>query len=354
MKVQIHPADRWGCGHFRLIWPAQELQRRGYDVTIIEPGDNSKIGGLITDGRLTSAIIPEGDVFVFQRPTNIILVDLIQHLRRSGKTVVVDMDDDLSCIHPKNAAFAMLHPRNPRGNWQNAVEGCKAASLVTLSTPPLAARYAAHGRYRVLRNCVPDYYLDIPRIVGEPRRWGWAGALYSHPDDVPLLGRTANELQRQGHPIRVVGDPEGTGRALGLRDDPEATGRIDLEHWASTLAATLDIGVAPLADTRFNLAKSWLKPLEYAALGIPWVATDTPEYKLLATSIGGAAIRNKPALWTAAVRRLLTDDVFYEEMSQQVRAGASDLRISLHAEAWWEAWFDAYNLDQSLTARQAM
>jgi len=352
MRVRIHPADRWGCGHFRLIWPAQELQRKGYDVTIIEPGDNSQIGGMITNGRLTSAVIPDGDVFVFQRPTNILLVDLIQALRRNGKTVVVDMDDDLSCIHPKNAAFGMLHPSNPQGNWQNAVDGCRAASMVTLSTPPLAARYAGHGRYRVLRNCVPDHYFDIPRITAEPRRWGWAGALYSHPDDVPLLGRTATDLLRQGHPMRVVGDPEGIGRALGLRDDPEATGRLDLEQWAHALAATLDIGVAPLADTKFNRAKSWLKPLEYAALGIPPVVTDTPEYVLLMDRIGGLAVRNKPSVWTAAVRRLLTDDRYYEEMSQQVRAGASEYRISLHAEAWWETWHDAYQLDRSLTAPQ--
>lgn len=352
MKVRIHPADRWGCGYFRLIWPAQELQRRGYDVTIIEPGDHSQIGGVMTNGRLSAAIIPEGDVFVFQRPTNILLVDLIRHLRQNGKTVVVDMDDDLSCIHPKNAAFGMLHPRNPQGNWRNAVDGCRAASLVTISTPPLATRYAAHGRYRVLRNCVPDHYFEIPRIAAEPRRWGWAGALYSHPDDVPLLGRTANDLQRLGYPIRVVGDPEGIGRALGLRDDPEATGRLGIEEWAATLAATLDIGVAPLADTRFNLAKSWLKPLEYAALGIPWVATGTPEYQLLADAVGGIAIRNKPAVWTAAVKRLLINDGYYEELSQQVRAGAAQFKISDHAEAWWEAWTEAYDLDRSLTAPQ--
>jgi len=352
MKVQVHPADRWGCGYFRLIWPAQELQRRGYDVTIIEPGDDSKIGGFVTDGRLTSAIIPEGDVFVFQRPTNILLVDLIQHLRRHGKTVVVDMDDDLSCIHPKNLAFQMLHPKNPSGNWQNAVDGCRAASLVTVSTPPLANRYAGHGRYRVLRNCVPDHYLDIPRITGQPRRWGWAGALYSHPDDVPLLGRTANDLHRAGYPMQVVGDPEGMGRALGLAADPAATGRLGIDEWATTLSVTLDIGVAPLADTRFNLAKSWLKPLEYAALGIPWVATATPEYQLLADQVGGVAVRNKPAVWTAAVRRLLTDDAYYDELSQQVRSGAAEFTISRHAEAWWEAWQEAYRFDQSLTAPQ--
>jgi glycosyltransferase involved in cell wall biosynthesis len=352
MRVRIHPADQWGCGHFRLIWPAQELQRRGHDVTIIQPGDDSAIGGIISGGRLTTAVIPEGDVFVFQRPTNILLVDLIRHLRRHGKTVVVDMDDDLSCIHPANLAFQMLHPRNPQGNWQNAIDGCKAASMVTLSTPQLVQRYAPNTNHAVLRNCVPDHYFDIERIVGEPRRWGWAGALYSHPDDVPILGRTANDLAREGHPIRIVGDPDGIGRALGLADDPEATGRQALEDWPHVITTTLDIGVAPLADTRFNRAKSWLKPLEFAALGIPFVATNTPEYSLLADALGGTAVKNKPAVWTSAVRKLLTDDGFYAEAAVAVREHARMFALSLHADAWWGAWEAAYDADQALTRLQ--
>ena len=36
MKVHVYPADRHGCGHHRLIWPAEALMRQGHDITIIE------------------------------------------------------------------------------------------------------------------------------------------------------------------------------------------------------------------------------------------------------------------------------------------------------------------------------
>jgi len=48
------------------------------------------------------------------------------------------------------------------------------------------------------------------------------------------------------------------------------------EHYANI--AQFDIGIAPLSDTPFSRARSAIKVLEYAALGIPAVATPLPEY----------------------------------------------------------------------------
>ena len=45
--------------------------------------------------------------------------------------------------------------------------------------------------------------------------------------------------------------------------------------------AKLGIGVAPLADTKFNAAKSWLKMAEMAALGVPCVVSPRAEYMRL-------------------------------------------------------------------------
>lgn len=46
--------------------------------------------------------------------------------------------------------------------------------------------------------------------------------------------------------------------------------------------ANFDIGIVPLNDIPFNRAKSFIKGLEYAAAGIPFVASNLPEYKYLA------------------------------------------------------------------------
>jgi hypothetical protein len=43
----------------------------------------------------------------------------------------------------------------------------------------------------------------------------------------------------------------------------------------------IDIGIIPLNDIEFNHAKSYIKGLEYAAAGIPFVTSYSPEYQNL-------------------------------------------------------------------------
>jgi len=352
MRVKVYPADKWGCGHYRMIWPGQALTDQGYDSEVILPGEASGIGGVILSGRIATITdqTDDVDVFVFQRPTNILAYDLIRLLRGRGKAVVVDMDDDLTCIHPSNAAFRMLHPKwSPSNNWRIATEACKLATLVTVSTPQLMERYSKYNNARILRNCVPERFLKIERPDDLEPHWGWAGALQSHPDDLPLLGVTASILQKEGFPFRIIGPPDGTGRALGLDRDPEGPGTVEFDDWMDHVA-TLAVGAAPLADTAFNRSKSWLKPLEYAAVGVPFVASNTSEYRSLQELGGGFVVPNKSRAWTSVVRRLLVNDAFRTEHSEAARAMAAQFTIEEHAWRWWETWEGAWRLNQGLPA----
>lgn len=345
MRVRVHPADLWGCGHYRLIWPSEVLRGLGYDVEIVKPGDQSGLSGTVINGHLSDVKFgSDADVFVFQRCTNRILVELIDLLRRNGKTVVVDMDDDLTCIHPKNAAFHMLHPRrSPDNNWHHATEACRLASLVTVSTPELQRRYGV-DRSRVLRNCVPREFLTLPLRTHVEPTWGWAGALHSHPDDLPIIGGAVQQLKTRGYPFRIVGYTEGTGRALGLRDDPPGTGRVEFQHWATALSG-LAVGVAPLANTRFNMAKSWLKCLEYAAVGVPWVGSDRAEYQELHRLGAGFIVGDRTRDWVRVVQRLLDDESLRLEAGEACRSIAAQATIEEHAWRWMETWEAAYQLD---------
>lgn len=348
MRVRVHPADTWGCGHYRMIWPTKVLQSRGHDVHIAA-GDTggSGIGGRVMNGNIVELIIKpeyEADVYVFQRTTSKHVMQMIKLLRQRGKTVVIDMDDDLSTIHPKNAAFDMLHPSRPDGNWLHAAEACRHATLVTISTPNLARRYGGR-RARVLWNYVPESYLSVkPTVNREQRVWGWAGSLHSHPNDVPILRSICDNMR--DHPFKLVGNPQGMGHILGLREDPPGPGIVELNDWPQSIVDTLDVGVAPLADTEFNSSKSWLKPLEYSALGIPWVASGSVEYTRLANLIGGRIASSVRARhWTGHLRELLTNDRLYEEESQRLRSMAAEYTIEKHADEWWSTWVEAYEMD---------
>lgn len=347
MKVVVFPADAWGCGHYRLIWPARVLQSEGYDVEVVMPGDTSGIRGVSYGGQLqTVEVGRDADVYVFQRPTNVHLAQLVTHLVESGRTVIVDMDDDLSSIHPGNVAFNLLHPRNsPGNNWQHAQAACRAATLVTVSTEELQSRYGV-GNSRVLRNCVPRAFLDLERVKHAELTWGWPGAVHSHPDDLPII---AGAVQHPGlrDAFLIVGYPDGTGQALGLSEDARATGRVEFSHWAEGLLH-LDVGVAPLAESKFNLAKSWLKPLELSAVGCPWVASDIGEYRALHAlqPSAGVLVDRRTRSWVGALRRLLTDESARLEAGQAARELASTLTIEEHAWRWAETWSAAYEITQ--------
>jgi len=344
----VYPADVYGCGYYRLIWPAKALRDQGHDIQIIYPSERSRHfqGSLDVDGNMVNVSVPaDAEVIVLQRITHKYLIDAIKILRKRGIAVVIDIDDDLASIDPSNPAFMQLHKRygeNPEHNWMNAQKACEIASYVTVSTDALLPRYAPHGRGAVIRNHVPRRYLDVSHE--DSTVISWAGSTHSHPRDLDVVGIGVASLMDETT-YRQIGPVDGIREALRLPFEPEATGPKEiLREWPETLA-TIGIGIAPLADTRFNAAKSWLKPLEYSALGVPWVASPRSEYKRLHDMFGIGLLAEKPKHWTRELRKLVRDDALRKELSQRGREAAAQLTIEGNAWRWAEAWQAAYNIE---------
>lgn len=348
MKVYVYPADLHGCGHYRLIWAARALQAKGYDVDIAMPNERAISAEIGPNNEIKNVFVPEdANVIVMQRTTHRFLADAIPAMRQSGITVVIDMDDDLSRIHPRNPGWVVLHPnasgkQNPDHNWHHAIRACDQASLVTLSTPALVARYARHGRFRVLYNAVPESYLKVEHIDGD--HIGWAGSLASHPDDLKVMGSSIARLT-QGRDFHIIGDPGGVKAELGLEREPTSPGIVQLEDWP-TYVSQLGIGVAPLTDTQFNAAKSWLKPLEMAAVGVPCVMSPRVEYRRIHRKGVGLLAENQRQ-WYSQLKKLRDDRVLRTELAAQAREAVSDQTYELRCEEWWEAWEAAYQYDQT-------
>lgn len=364
MKVVVYPADQYGCGHHRLIWPGAELIQAGYDVTIVTPKErhlrmevNSETDAIV------DVELPEGtDVVVLQRVTHRYLAEVIPIIRAKGVAVVVDVDDDLSAVHPANPAWRDLHPNRDKlvvqahgtkphmHSWHNLTTACKAATLVTATTPALITRYGVRGHGRVLPNYLASHYFghaDVERddVIG------WPASLHSHPDDPAVVGNAIQRLIGEGVQFRVTSSGEGVAEAFSLRrptDVETLTEQVSLHEWPTALARLM-IGIAPLADTRFNAAKSWLKPLELSAVGVPWVASPRAEYTRL-HKLGCGLLVDKPKTWYATLRRLTRDRALWEDLSAAGRQVAWDLRLSQHAWKWWEAWSTALDVQRNATA----
>jgi hypothetical protein len=345
VRVLVFPADRYGCGYHRLIWPALALQAQGHDVRIQWP----EARGLTMDvdvvtGEVVRMDVPKADVIVMQRPGHRNMVAAIAALRKRGVAVVVDVDDDLNNIHPKNPAWELLHPRNMgrlmsdgtvnQQSWKFVERACQLATLVTVSTPALVPVYGRRGATHVLYNRLHDSYFAQAREDND--HVVWPASYHSHPDDPYVTKDSLARVVADGADFSMLGDATGAGRAFKLDADPRAGQPVDILDWPACVA-TAGIGIAPAADTVFNQSKSWLKPLEMSAVGVPWVASPIVEYQRL-YDLGAGVLAKTPDEWYAELTRLRTDVAWRQELSDAGREVAALHRLEDHAWRWWEAW----------------
>jgi glycosyltransferase involved in cell wall biosynthesis len=330
-----------------MIFPAKALIAQGHDVHIVPPKNRNNITAKIdqTTGTMVDVTFPEdADVICIQRPTHKYLREMIPIIQSRGTAVVIDIDDDLSCVHPDNPAFAIMHPRQGWDhNWRNAEDACAQAAGVVVSTPALLKRYVPHGRGGVVRNCIPEQYLRINEDK-DYQGFGWAGSVQSHPNDLQVVGDAARRLTREGFKYFAVGPSYKVKDALGLDEVPEAIGTLPVEEYPIEVAR-LKVGIAPLDLTKFNTAKSWLKPLEYASLGTPCVIAPTPEYLELNKRGVGIVAKNQRQ-WYRGVKDLLTNESLYEEVRAAGRAAVAELTFDRNAWRWLEIWDAAHKFAQ--------
>jgi hypothetical protein len=364
VKITVYPADSTGCGQFRLIKPTEALQAEGHTEIELRPPERRDIKLKISGDRFDKSAYVEdvhdvtADVVVFQRITHRFMSEAIPILRSKGIAVVVDVDDDMSRIHPNNPAYTGYHPRNEwrrmsadgrdysRCTWQHLAEACRDATLVTTSTPALLERYAAHGRGHVIYNHLPAHYYGVPHEDSEII--GWPANLSSHPDDPSAVGGAVARLSDTVGAFQVIGDPTGCGAAFGLVRDPLGHDLVGPDDWPAAVAE-LGIGIAPLADTKFNRSKSWLKPLEMCAVGVPWVGSPRAEYERL-NRRGAGVLADTPRRWYRELLRLKQSPELRRDRAEAGREVAASLRLEQNSWRWHEAWARAYDLQHAREA----
>jgi hypothetical protein len=341
VKILALHADNQACGMYRIKLPLQHAVDAGAveaEVSSDLPAD----AWIEKDGHVrVERVNTDADLIIFQRPLSQAMFAAMTQAQKQGIKCVVELDDDLANVDPDNLAYRAVHPKySASSNYLYLHEAAARADWVTASTPAIAQRYGSHGRVSVVRNSLPSSIFSIQKKFDEPARVGWTGSAATHPHDLEQVGvHIRTVLRATRTPFRMLGEDDGIREQLGFdsTDDFACAPWVELDQYHEALSETFDVGIVPLALTKFNQAKSYLKGLEMAGLGIPFVASPTDEYTHLA-NLGAGKVARKGIQWQKELKRLATDNDYLLEESARVRDAVRPLTYENTVEAWLEAW----------------
>ena len=276
-------------------------------------------------------------VIVFQRYMDAGLEDAVTAARNNGQIIVNDIDDWFWGLHPKNSAHKLTDPKySPKANIAHYRKILLASDVIVVSTPFLAARVIEWGAQRVeiIPNGVDIKIYPQRRHTDRPPVIGWAGSVASRSGDLTILRKPFATLP-DTIAFHHTGDDHNApsfASETGIHPKRVSTLPLLAPH-EYPYGLPFDIGVVPLVDIDFNRAKSNIKGLEYAAAGIPFVASPLPEYVWLAEDHGIGRLAKTSRDWTKQLAALLDYDTRRAEAARQHEA-VKALSARHQARAW--------------------
>jgi len=343
MRVAFLANQRSANGLYRAVLPLTALGRDGHQLQAIAPRARAPLGQ-----QLAGA-----DALLVHRFCDTGVHRLMRYAREHGIAVVWDDDDDAG-----SNRGTTVYQQASTLTWERrraAVNrALSIADLVTAPSPELARRFAERGakQVAVVENYIPGQFLSVKQQPHAGITIGWVAGL-EHDYDAERLG-IAETLQRvlDARPeVRVVtiglrldidSDRYEHSRGVKLIEfaaDRRAFGRrsnnVHLQKAVPgllTRTAQFDIAIAPLAEAPFNAARSNIKLKEYAAAGVPWLASPVGPYANMGEAQGGRLVPDDR--WYEVIMRLVDKARERRKLAKRARKWATEQTIEKNAFRW--------------------
>lgn len=311
LQIAAYAPDTSACGYYRIIIPLAYLHKYKIckRVTIFGTVELDKFA--------------DYDVIIAQRETRPTMVEDLRELQLRGKTIILDTDDMLENVHPSNPAYKIYFPGSPR--LMNYLKSIKLSNALTTSTFELKKQYQGiNNNIHVTPNYIDfDFrpWPQCPKRTGGMVRLGWSGSS-SHLNDFKQIGGALHKvLNKYENVVYVHFGDQGLYNYISKEFDLPKNKILIIEpvgfdKYPISLNS-FDIGLCPLVDNRFNQAKSFLKPLEYSACGIPFVASAVAPY-MRYTDVGqDGFLAQTEDEWVECISRFVEDESLRNNMSLQ-------------------------------------
>lgn len=250
------------------------------------------------------------------------VVELARAAKAAGAAVVWDDDDDVTRVPRGTAGYAQAGGSRGRRRLAARARLFETVDLVTTPSAALAETFLEGGApaARVVENYVLDPFRGSGPSRGGGVTIGWFAGNEPRFDlrEIPLEQALRRVLDAHPH-VRV----ETIGVRLALEHDRYAhTPPIALGQLTARIGG-FDLGLAPLSPAvPLNHARSNIKLKEYAASGVPWLASPIGPYAGLGEKQGG---------------RLVDDDRWFEELDALVGGDRTRRKLAKRAKRWGEA-----------------
>ena len=322
-----------GCAYYRCLLPMSVC---GQQARMGMPAWDPLRGWGVKDTETTG-------IFGFSTVVLKLIMDRwapkqIELAKQLGQVIIVDIDDYHEGLTPANKAYDITHPeKNKKANREYYEQVIAAADIVTVSTPYLYEIYSQrHPNVHVVRNGVNMAQFERKKPTNRKPVIGWAGAVgYRNGDLEQLrdwLPAFLEEHDLQFHHSGEELDTPTFAEVVGI-DPHRVTSNpvVPIHDYATNLK--FDLGIVPLSYIPFNHAKSNIKGLEYAASGIPFVASDLPEYRLLHDSGVGRVARDSET-WRYHMEQLLDYNIRKKESARGWDTVSRNWGIESRREEW--------------------
>lgn len=323
-RILAHPADRMGCGEYRIVSPMRALNAAG-SIQGWETGRYISVPELL---RL------QPDAIVVQRQVTAGQLELFERYVRNSKAFrVYEIDDLITNVPIKNPNKSQfVASKDLHKLFRKGIGMC---NRLVVSTDYLAETYRGYTDEVMT---VPNFLeravwgdLQAQRRQSAKPRVGWAGSV-SHHGDLHIIIDVVKATLDEVDWVFFGMCPEELKPLIAEFHPP-----VKLEDYPAKLASlNLDLAIAPLEDVPFNHGKSHLRLLEYGVLGYPVICTDITPYR---GAYPVTRVPNKFKNWTDAIREHVSDlnelarrgDVLREHIQRQ-------WMLEDNLDVWLKAW----------------
>lgn len=285
-NILIMPGQMNGCWYYRIDRPYRNID----NVTFLTPND--------FESKWLEDELKNNPIIVCRTQHARAVLDTIDKFFPDCK-IVVDLDDDVFNVDPYNDSYKYYGLKEVKhlDKWlwkdgetfdltKNHIESdyikrlINRADMLTVSTPRLKDKFK-HKNIYVNYNAIDfeDWHRVKLQRDKDEIRVGWSGSSSHYSDWAAIQDGLKSLLKNKKIKLVLAGVKfDGT-----LKDLPQE----QVEYWSWVHAEAhpfrsalmdLDVAIIPLVDNCFNRGRSCVKYYEFAALGVPVIASKVPPY----------------------------------------------------------------------------